>query len=52
MAMANSVFCCGYVLMCEDGHIFLEMHCGLKMKVDGRKGDQKGHGQSRLRKKA
>ena len=49
LAMANSVCWYGYVLRREDDHVFRR---ALSFEVDGqRKGGQRGHGRSRLRKK-
>ena len=48
--MIDCVFWYGYVLWMEDGHI---LRRALEFEVEGqwKKGDQRGHGKSRLRKK-
>ena len=48
LAVANSVHWYGHVLRREDGHV---LRRALNFEVEGRKGGQKGHGRSRLRKK-
>ena len=50
MAMANSVRLYVHVLRREDGHV-LRRALDLRSMVKGRKGGQRGHGKSRLRKK-
>ena len=49
-ATASSVCWYGHVLRREDGHA-LRRHYILRLKVKGRRGGQRGHGKSRLRKK-
>ena len=50
LPMANSFRWHSHVLSREDGHV-LRRHSISRLKVKGRKGGQKGHGKSRLRKK-
>ena len=48
LAMAYSVHWYGHVLLREDGHV---LRRALHFEVEGRRGRQRGHGKSRLRKK-
>ena len=50
LAMANSVCWYGHVLRREDGYI-LRRALNFRLKVKGRRGGQRGHEKSSLRKK-